>query len=88
MVFASDTLLWHDLCVQRRPTKLRRQSELLLYLIKPCPSRGDMLTALYALVLLAAIATLVLLGIDSKLKRIIGAMETANEGIESLIEKP
>jgi hypothetical protein len=47
-----------------------------------------MLTALYALVLLAAIATLVLLGIDSKLKRIIGAMETANEGIESLIEKP
>jgi hypothetical protein len=40
-----------------------------------------------ALVILAAIGILILLSIDSKLRRIIGAMETANEGIESLIEK-
>ena len=45
-----------------------------------------MLTALYALVLLASIVTLVLLGIDAKLKRILGALENVNDNIQMLLK--
>jgi hypothetical protein len=45
-----------------------------------------MLTALYALVLLAAIVILVLLAIDAKLKKVIGALENVNDSVQMLIK--